>query len=76
MTTTGCQPVLAALIERTVGPQAAEIGSGSHFWAPLGTAKALDGALAAWAMAPTTKALHGFIGQRCRGRPMFDPAGT
>jgi hypothetical protein len=33
MTTTGYQPVLSALIKRTVGPQAAEIdrtGAGAH----------------------------------------------
>jgi hypothetical protein len=62
-TATGYRSVLSAVIERTVGPQGAEIDcSGTFPW---------DKAVAA---APTTDALYDFVGRTCLGLPLFDAA--
>jgi isovaleryl-CoA dehydrogenase len=49
---------------------------GAAFRKELTVERLFRDALAARVMAPTTDALQDFIGRRCLGLPMFDPAGT
>jgi alkylation response protein AidB-like acyl-CoA dehydrogenase len=49
---------------------------GAAYRKELGVERLFRDALAARVMAPTTDALHDFVGRTCLGLPLFDPAGT
>jgi alkylation response protein AidB-like acyl-CoA dehydrogenase len=49
---------------------------GAAFRKELGVERRFRDSLAARVMAPTTDALHDFVGRVCLGLPLFDPAGA
>lgn len=67
---------LAAEAAAEVADGVLRLCGGAAFRKELGVERLFRDALAARVMAPTSDALHDFIGRRCLGLPMFDAAST
>ncbi len=64
---------VAAEAAAEVADGALRLCGGAAFRKELGVERLFRDALAARVMAPTTEALHDFIGRTCLGLPLFDP---
>lgn len=64
---------VAAEAAAEVADGALRLCGGAAFRKELGVERLFRDALAARVMAPTTEALHDFVGRTCLGLPLFDP---
>ncbi|HEY3896534.1 MAG TPA: acyl-CoA dehydrogenase family protein [Pseudonocardiaceae bacterium] len=67
---------VAAEAAAEVADGALRLCGGAAFRKELAVERLFRDALAARVMAPTTEALHDFVGRSCLGLPLFDAAGT
>ncbi|MGH3669345.1 MAG: acyl-CoA dehydrogenase family protein [Pseudonocardiaceae bacterium] len=67
---------MAAEAASEVADSVLRLCGGAAFRKELAVERLFRDALAARVMAPTTEALHDFVGRSCLGLPLFDAAGT
>jgi isovaleryl-CoA dehydrogenase len=67
---------IAAEAASEVADGALQLCGGAAFRKELGIERLFRDALAARVIAPTTEALHDFVGRTCLGQPLFDAPGA